>query len=332
MINKPLQTYLFKSTSHDPWMNQALEEYLLEQVTEEEIILYLWQNNNTVVIGKNQNAWKECRHVELEQAGGKLARRLSGGGAVYHDLGNLNFTFLLNKKNYNIGRQLSVILQAMQKLGLRAEFLGRNDLVLEGKKFSGNAYYLQRDNALHHGTILINSDLTKLSRFLQVSQEKIISKGINSIRSRVVNLSEICPTITLADVKHSLAECFVETYGGEAEEIEVDRDNPRLQQLVDKYSSWEWRFGRTPEFDMYLNRRFAWGEIELGFCFKQGHIDSVTVFSDALEVDLVNDIGLSLQGCLLQKERIVERLLNIVEPEQGQLILDVAMWLSAVDF
>lgn len=333
MVDQQVQTRIIRAKSYDPWTNQALEEYLLEQIAENEIILYLWQNNNTVVIGKNQNAWKECRHVELEQAGGKLARRLSGGGAVFHDLGNLNFTFLMNKKRYNITRQLSVILQAMHKLGLNAEFLGRNDLVIQGKKFSGNAYYLQKDNALHHGTILINSDLTKLSSFLQVSKEKIISKGIDSVRSRVVNLSEICSTLTLADVTHGLEESFVEAYGGIAGEIVVDQNDSRLQQLFNKYSSWEWRFGSTPEFDLYINRRFIWGELELGFCLKHGYIDSATVFSDALEVNLVSDIGRCLQGCALRKDMMIERVKTIaVQPENQQIINDVALWLSAVGF
>ena len=199
-----------------------------------------------------------------EQAGGKLARRLSGGGAVFHDLGNLNFTFLMNKKHNNTTRQLTVILQAMHKLGLDAEFLGRNDLVIKGKKFSGNAYYLQKDNALHHGTILINSNLTMLSRFLQVSQKKLSPKGIDSVRSRAVNLAEICSSLTLADVMHGLEESFVDVYGGKAEEIVVDQTDSKLQQLVNKYSSWEWRFGSTPEFDLYINHRFIWGELEWG--------------------------------------------------------------------
>ena len=131
-----IQTRIIKSLSHDPWVNLAIEEHLLEQVTEDEVILYLWQNENTVVIGRNQNAWKECKHLDLEREGGKLARRLSGGGAVYHDLGNLNFTFIMNKKHYDLSKQLTVILQAVKKLGIKAEFSGRNDLVIEEKQFS----------------------------------------------------------------------------------------------------------------------------------------------------------------------------------------------------
>lgn len=142
-MTEKLDTKIVYSHSYDPWFNLAVEEYLLNHVHDHEVILYLWQNDQTVVIGRNQNAWKECAWEQLEKDGGKLARRLSGGGAVFHDLGNLNFTFLTTKKHYELERQLSVILQALRKLGVNAEFSGRNDLMLDGRKFSGHAYYYQ---------------------------------------------------------------------------------------------------------------------------------------------------------------------------------------------
>jgi len=314
-------------------VNLAIEEHLLERITEEEVILYLWQNHNTVVIGRNQNAWKECRHLELEQDGGKLARRLSGGGAVYHDLGNLNFTFIMHKKHYDLSKQLTVILQAVKKLGLKAEFSGRNDLVIKEKKFSGNAYYFNKDRALHHGTILVNSDLTKLSRYLQVSREKIISKGIDSVQSRVVNLSEVCKSVTLADMIKGMEESFINIYGEDAQEIAVDHNNFNIGPLVQKYSSWEWRFGNTPKFDLSLSRRFGWGEVELGFCLKNGHIDSVQVFSDAIEEGLIRDIGKGLEGCSFGKDRMIERLIKVDRQleNQGIIIKDIVLWLSETE-
>ncbi|GAB6156337.1 lipoate--protein ligase [Desulfosporosinus burensis] len=328
-----IQTRIYKSLSHDPWVNLAIEEHLLEQITEEELILYLWQNDNTVVIGRNQNAWKECRHLELERDGGKLARRLSGGGAVFHDLGNLNFTFIMNKKHYDLSKQLTVILQAVKKLGIKAEFTGRNDLVIGEKKFSGNAYFFNKDNALHHGTILINSDLTKLSRNLQVSREKIISKGIDSVQSRVVNLTEVCKTVTLAGVIEGMEESFIDVYGGNVQEIAVDRKDLNIESLVRKYCSWEWRFGKTPKFDISFSRRFGWGEVELGFCLKNGHIDSVQVFSDAIEEGLIRDMGKSLEGCSFGKDRMIERLIKVDGQSENQAIIikDVALWLTETE-
>ena len=140
-----------ESDQVNPYKNLAVEEYLLLHCEPQECILYLWQNQNTVVIGRNQNAWKECKVESLEENGGHLARRLSGGGAVYHDLGNLNFTFLVNKDEYSLEKQLQVIINAMGRLGLKAEKSGRNDILIDGKKFSGNAFYEQEKHCYHHG-------------------------------------------------------------------------------------------------------------------------------------------------------------------------------------
>ena len=328
-----IQTRIIKSLSHDPWVNLAIEEHLLGQITEDEVMLYLWQNDNTVVIGRNQNAWKECRHLELEREGGKLARRLSGGGAVYHDLGNLNFTFIMNKKHYDIANQLSVILQAVTKLGIKAEFSGRNDLVIGEKKFSGNAYYFNKDSAIHHGTILINSDLTKLSRYLQVSREKISSKGIDSVQSRVINLANVSKAVTLAAVIKGMEESFIDVYGRDAQELAVDRNDFNIESLVQKYSSWEWRLGKSPEFDISISRRFGWGEVELGFCLKNAHIDSVQVFSDAIEESLIRDIGKSLEGCSFRKDPMIEHLITVDgQSENRTIINDVVLWLHETEF
>lgn len=332
MISR-IQTRIIKSLSYDPWENLAIEEHLLERITEDDVILYLWQNDNTVVIGRNQNAWKECRHLDLEREGGKLARRLSGGGAVFHDLGNLNFTFIMNKKYYDLSKQLTVILQAVEKLGIKAEFSGRNDLVIEEKKFSGNAYFFNKDRALHHGTILINSDLTKFSRYLQVSREKISSKGINSVQSRVVNLAEVCKSVTLPAVIKGMEESFIDVYGGDAQEIKVDRNDFNIEPLVQKYSSWEWRFGNTPKFDISISHRFGWGEVELGFCLKNAHIDSAQVFSDAIDEGLIRDIGKTLEGCPFRKDRMIERIKKADgRSENQQIIKDVVLWLKATEF
>ena len=170
-------TYI-ESDQVNPYKNLAVEEYLLLHCEPQECILYLWQNQNTVVIGRNQNAWKECKVESLEENGGHLARRLSGGGAVYHDLGNLNFTFLVSKENYSIDRQLEVIVKAVQKLGAKAEKSGRNDILIDGKKFSGNAFYRHGDHCYHHGTIMVAVDKERLGSYLTVSTAKLQSKGV----------------------------------------------------------------------------------------------------------------------------------------------------------
>lgn len=168
-------TYI-ESPTFSPYYNLAVEEYLLLHCENTECILYLWQNKHTIVIGQNQNAWKECNVSKLEEDGGYLVRRLSGGGAVFHDLGNLNFTFLVSKENYDVGKQTDVILRAVNKLGIHAEKSGRNDLHINGKKFSGNAYYETRNHCYHHGTLMVNVDKQMLSYYLTVSKEKLSQK------------------------------------------------------------------------------------------------------------------------------------------------------------
>lgn len=307
---------------------------MLGQVGPEETILYLWQNTNTVVIGRNQNAWKECRCHVLEKEGGQLARRLSGGGAVFHDLGNLNFTFITTRESYDLHKQLSIILRAVRSLGIDAEFSGRNDLVIDNRKFSGNAFWLGSVSAYHHGTLLVNCDLRSLSRYLQVSREKIKSKGIDSVRSRVVNLSDVRHGLTVDIVSDAIIESFIKAYSGEHRVDEVDPHSlSELKDLYRKYASWEWRFGKSPEFDISYEKRFTWGEIELGMTLRKGHIESVQLFSDAMNADLILTIASALKQIPLQITAIEAALKNVVtsfnDPDARMIIEDVERWLRS---
>lgn len=210
---------LYRGQSFDPFFNLAVEEYLLQNTDEGCCTLYLWQNQNTVVIGRNQNAFKECRTTLLEDEGGKLARRLSGGGAVFHDLGNLNFTFLVPTADYDLDKQLKVIELACEKLGVKVERSGRNDILADGRKFSGNAFYKNGPRAYHHGTLMVDVDREKMGRYLNPSKAKLSSKGVDSVRSRVVNLKELAPDTTIELLSQKLAEAFGQVYGLTYEEI-----------------------------------------------------------------------------------------------------------------
>lgn len=190
---------IIRGDSFNPWHNLAVEELLFETLDRDEIVFYLWQNQNTVVIGRHQNAWQECRVKLLEDEGGRLARRSTGGGAVFHDLGNLNFTFVVSREHYDVHRQLEVIRRAVATFGIDTAFTGRNDLVVtsNGAKFSGNAFKFSGNVGLHHGTVLVDADMTKLGRYLVPGSEKLKAKGIESVRSRVCNLAELNPSVTI---------------------------------------------------------------------------------------------------------------------------------------
>lgn len=327
---------IIHSQEYNPWYNLALEEYLFNNLLADEIILYLWQNDHTVVIGRNQNAWQECRCSLLEEEdGGFLARRLSGGGAVYHDLGNLNFTFIVKKKNYDLEKQLAVILKAARNLGIKAEFTGRNDITVSGKKISGNAFYHSQDTSYHHGTILFDTDIESLVEYLQVSEEKIKSKGIKSVRSRVVNLKELKKDLKLDSIKEEVEKTFKEIYQASAQKIEKTEVKPSkmedLAELYKKYSSWDWRYGKTPDFDIYLEKRFDWGGVELGLALKDGKIDQIRVYSDAGNAELFLKINEVLKGKKLNKEVILANLEEIKDQDNKELLNDLKKWLAARD-
>jgi lipoate-protein ligase A len=328
LLDKDINTKIIQSTSYDPYYNLSMEEYLLNNIKDNEVILYLWQNKNTVVIGKNQNPWKECRYKKLESEGGKLARRLSGGGAVYHDLGNLNFTFLMHKKLYNLEKQLKVILAGVKELGIEAEFSGRNDITYKNKKFSGNAFYFDGDRAYHHGTILINVDFSRLSEYLQVSKEKIISKGIDSVQARVINLSDINSDITVDRVLVALKSSFNKIYGMSSEYyLDSRMDNKEFRDLYERYSSRQWKFGETPEFDLTFSRRFSWGEIELLLQLNNGYIKNAKVYSDAMDSKLADNISNYLKDKLFDKEVIFDSICNMPCKEL-YIIEDLKKWLQ----
>jgi lipoate-protein ligase A len=309
-----------------------MEERLLDEVAEDEIILYLWQNQHTVVVGRNQNAWRECHLTRLEDEGGKLARRLSGGGAVYHDLGNLNFTFLMPGGSYNLERQLRVILKAAHLLGIEAEFSGRNDILAAGRKFSGNAFYHGQRASYHHGTLLVDVDLSVLQSYLNVPQQKMAAKGVESVKSRVINLRELVPQLTIEQVKEAMSRAFVAEYGGTGEVMDVGDmlAAPEFKRLYEKYSGWEWRLGKSPAFDITYETRFPWGGIEIGLMVRKGKIEQATIFSDAMEADLIPHMAKRLEGAIFDRETMAESLLDWSRETDTPLAKDVALWIKSI--
>ena len=302
---------IFESSGFDPYRNLALEKHLMDITKPGTCVLYLWQNQNTVVIGRNQNAWLECRTGLLEEEGGFLARRLSGGGAVFHDLGNLNFTFIMAKEDYDLEKQLAVIQNACALAGIAAERSGRNDILAEGRKFSGNAFYQNRTHAYHHGTLMVDVDKEKLGRYLSPPKAKLEAKGVASVRSRVVNLRELSPELTIQKMKAHMTAAFCQVYGMEADAVVLNgRDEETVEQLRQEYSSWEYLFGTPLPFTFQCEARYPWGYVQLQLTAKDGSITGAKLYSDAMEWSFPAAVETALTGCRFETAAMQTALQN----------------------
>ena len=222
------------SENTSPYYNLALERSLFDFVDEDTVILYLWQNSHTIVIGKNQNAYAECKVDEFIGAGGTLARRPSGGGAVYHDLGNLNFSIICKESIAKEHTYQRIVKEALRIFGIVSEFNGRNDLTVDGKKFSGNAFYVKDDVLCQHGTILINSDFKELSKYLTPDISKLERNHVKSVESRVVNLSEISDKITVASMKEAMIKAT------NAVRLEEEPTESKVEEYKKIFENDEW--------------------------------------------------------------------------------------------
>lgn len=304
--------YVLDNRNTDPRHNLALEEYLLHQVKPGQCILYLWQNQRTVVIGRNQHAANECRVQALEADGGQLVRRLSGGGAVYHDLGNLNFTFLTARRDYDVEKQTETILQAVRALGIPAEKNGRNDLTVQGGKFSGHAYYRSGEQCYHHGTLMVSVDLSPLERYLNVSPLKLQAKGVASVRARVVNLQAFHPGLTMEELRQALIAAFAQVYGLPVQALtEDDLDGEALAQGIARFSDPAWTYGDTRPLETSREACFPWGILRLDYSQEEGVLRQVALWSDGLETEFLTQVPEALRGCPRQAEAVRQRLLAL---------------------
>ena len=308
------QLRFLNSTSFDPYYNLAVEQHRMNTLEADNAILFLWQNQNTVVLGRNQNPWRECRTSLLEADGGHLARRFSGGGAVYHDLGNLNFTFLLPEADYDVPKQLSVILEACRELGIPAEATGRNDLTVEGRKFSGNAFYKNGAVSCHHGTLMVRVDREKLGRYLNPSPAKLRSKGVSSVRSRVVNLSELREGLTCADLHEPLKSAFSRVYGLPCPSQALP-DAPEIENLRKEFSSWEWLYGPRLPFSFSCESHFEWGEVSLELDVDRGMIRKAQVCTDSMDWTFAPRLESALTGCRFSQEAMSAAIGSTFESE-----------------
>lgn len=297
-------TQLIIGNQYNPHLNLAVEGSLLNNGDNDSVTMFLWKNQQTVVYGYNQNPFTECNVELLLNEGGYAARRRTGGGAVYHDLGNLNFSFVAHKNNYDIGKQLKVIQTALGYIGLKTEISGRNDLTFDGRKFSGNAFGFYKERRLHHGTILIKTDTEKLMKYLKVNPAKLQKHGVKSVASRIINLSEVVD-ITSDTIIPYLTKAFEEVYGMQPETIYFnDLLTDNVLKTRDLFASDEYLFGKWRNFHAKKSEQFSWGlvEIDMNINEEKGIIESISIASDGLDPELIDETEKILTGASIKEK------------------------------
>lgn len=288
---------VFISKGGDVYENIALECALAHEQTADCKTLYLWSNKNAVVIGKHQLAAAECDYAALCKDGGALARRLSGGGAVYHDINNLCYSFICTEDNYDQAENYSLLLSALSKVGLNANVSGRNDIEIDGRKFSGNAFYTSNGVKVHHGTLLINTDVDKMHKYLTVDAAKLSGHGVDSVRGRVINLKQINETITKQEITDAIINTAKERFDVVDAELTAKESAfvPNFRILL---SSNKWLFG----FGKYQNQksaRFSWGDCTVYYSVEKGKISALSIVTDCLFAEKIDRIISRLLGSAL---------------------------------
>lgn len=268
----------------DPQINLAFEEYVFNQMDQDQSYFLLWQNDNAVIVGKHQNTIEEINQEYIRENDIKVVRRLSGGGAVYHDLGNLNFTFIVNdrgREQFDFQTFTRPLVEALKTLGVNAEFNSRNDIAIDGKKFSGNSQYAKRGRILHHGTILFNSNLATIQSALKVKKDKIESKGIKSVKSRVTNITDyLDETYTMEDFKAALLKAMFANDNLE----KITLSNEEIQAIerlkTEKYATWDWNYGKSPQYNLRKERKCDFGLITVLLQVEKGEIKDLHFYGD----------------------------------------------------
>jgi lipoate---protein ligase len=290
----------------DAYFNLAAEEYIFNHLDPGEEYLLLWQNQNAIVVGVHQNTCEEINQKFVDANSIQVVRRLTGGGAVYHDLGNLNYSYIVDHtgSGFNFQTLAGPVMRTLEKMGGSVEFTGRNDLTMEGIKISGSAQMIKRGRILHHGTLLFNSDLDKISMALNVKGDKIESKGIKSVRNRVTNIQEHIPHATIDMFKAMLLdEIKLENHLSEYEFTAEDLV-AILTLRQEKYCTWEWNYGKSPDYNIRKERRFDQGRISIYMTIQKGIIESIRIFGDFFGNGDISKIESCLQSVEIREDAI----------------------------
>ena len=298
---------------HDPSFNLALEEYVVRNIAKDEDILLFYINEPAIIIGRHQNTIEEIAVDYVEQHGIHVVRRISGGGAVYHDLGNLNFSFTVPKTRgafIDFQKFTAPVVEVLRNMGVPAELSGRNDIVVEGKKISGNAQYISSTHIMSHGTLLYASDLDEIGHALRVKPSKIESKGIKSVRSRVANISEFLSNPP--DILQFRQQVLEGIFKGAKVIPQVEltpADWRAVEQLAQsRYRSWEWNYGASPAFNLKRETRYAGGGIEALLMVEKGILESVKFYGDFFSQRDVAELEALLANCPYEPQSLEQRL------------------------
>lgn len=293
--------------STDCYFNLALEEYVFTTFDPTQSYLLLWRNDNTVVVGKHQNTMEEIQQEYVKSHGIHVVRRMSGGGAVYHDLGNLNFTFIAPQTKgaaFDFLAFIQPVIQALAAMGVKAEFNSRNDLTINGRKCSGNAQYVKHGRVLHHGTLLFNANLSTVAHALRVSEAKLTSHGVKSIRSRVTNIAPYLPTpMTIETFQQTLLHHLF-PHGVRSHTL-TEQDLQAIRLLRDgKYVTWDWNYGASPPYTIRKEAHFPGGLVTIHLNVKNGTIQSIRFFGDFFGADQLEPLEQGLIGTSLREDDI----------------------------
>ena len=298
-------------TTTDPAFNLAAEEYVFERLPRDSMYVMLWQNDNAIIVGKHQNTLAQINEAYVREHGIKVVRRLSGGGAVYHDMGNLNYTIIADGDGeLNFGRFCSIVLDALARVGVKGELNGRNDMTINGKKFSGNAQYAKQGRVMHHGTILFDSDSSVLAGALQVDEAKIKAKGVKSVRSRVTNVRPHLPKdMTLQQFRKVLLGSILTQFPGE-EYVFTPEDVREIEKLRGRYADWNWNYGKSPACDLVRQRRVeGCGTVEAYLTLDQGRIRKLQFRGDFFSAREPEQLASRLVGLPLERKALAAALL-----------------------
>ncbi|WP_057912484.1 lipoate--protein ligase [Peribacillus muralis] len=294
----------------DPRINLAIEEYALKQLNIDETYLLFYINRPSIIIGRNQNTIEEINADYVDGEGITVVRRLSGGGAVYHDLGNLNFSFITKDDGesfHNFKKFTQPVVETLEKLGIHAELSGRNDILAEGKKISGNAMFSTKGRMFSHGTLLFQSEMDHIVSALKVKKDKIESKGIKSIRSRVANIADFLKEpMSVEEFRSFLLQNIFKDSGGVTEYVLTEEDWVQIHKISEeRYQSWEWNYGKSPKFNLQNSHRFPVGSVDIRLEVNKGIIENCKIYGDFFGVGEIADIERKLTGIRYDKDAIM---------------------------